>query len=91
QSYALVSAIFTSVIAVLLIAVGIFLVFDTTGVPQQDINSRKTAGWFLIILGIIILIIAWVLVILTQKSKTAAEIYGSLATVDLTQDILAHR
>lgn len=91
QGYALFSAIFTTLIAILLIAVGIFLIFDTTGVPKQDINSRKNAGWFMIIIGIIILIIAWVLVVLTQKSKTAAEIYGGLATVDLTQDLLARR
>lgn len=91
KGYAIFSAIAGSIIGIIFIVFG-FLVLKSVddfarNFPKQPAPS-KTSGYLLIGFGVIIIIVTWVIVLLTQKSKGVAETEGVIGGISLVDDLV---
>jgi len=91
RGYAIFTAITGSIIGI------IFIVFGFLILKQSDDFSRKnpkqpkpskTPGYVLIGFGVVIIIITWVIVVLTQKSKGFAQAEGIFGGAALADDLI---
>lgn len=89
--WAVISAIFATLVGVIFLIAGIFLVVSKPAPQKRDDppqkGSPKVAGGICIFVAIMIITMSWLMVYLTRHSKFAAAAYGTGAGINMIRGI----
>ena len=90
RGYAIISAIFATLFSAILLVLGVWLIFFS---PKDDTKDEKkqnpvTGGLFMIFIGVMILIVSWAWVYLSQRSRLAAQYEGIVGGINIAQRLL---
>ena len=93
QGYALVSAIIATILGIVLVFIGIYILWNNdrlrklTRPGQPTTQTNDVTGWVLIVFGILVIIASWVWYYIVSKSPTIATVEGVLGGYEILKDI----
>jgi len=94
QGYALVSAIIATILGIVLVFIGIYILWNNdrlrtlTPVGQPQTQTNDVTGWVLIVFGILVIIASWVWYYIVSKSPTIATLEGLYGGYELLNEVI---
>jgi len=81
RGYAFFSAVITTVLGIIMIILGLYFL------TSKKQTRNRQSGLALVAFGIFIILLSWILVWATRKSKTVAELEGGYGAYEIAKDI----